>query len=392
MNQRTLWTKIKEYLDKDTTIVITGARRVGKTTTLKWLLSEISSTNKRYFDLENVATRDLFDVRDYRNIIHEFTREGLDSNKRMTIAIDEIQYVKNLPSIVKYLQDNYDIRFILSGSSSYYLKNLFSESLAGRKVIFELYPLTFSEFLLFKNESYTIDGSIRKPIRFDTIMYQRLWPLYEEYINYGGLPQVVLASTLEEKQQFLEDAYSSYINLDVQTLSDFKSLKEFRKLVKLLATRVGSKVNSSNLASVLGISRQTVESYIEFMYKTYLIQPIHVYSKSEDIKARKQEKIYFVDNGILNINSDLSSGSKFENAVYMQLAYSKDIRYYEARTKEIDFIIDGHTAIEVKETPNIDDIQNTLQRSNEIGIDKAFVVGKNENKSLDAYLWGGTLG
>jgi len=79
------------------------------------------------------------------------SQQGTDFSQKVLIAIDEIQLVPNLPSVLKYLYDAYDIKFIVTGSSAYYIKNLFSESLAGRKKIFEIYPLNFGELLLFNN-------------------------------------------------------------------------------------------------------------------------------------------------------------------------------------------------------------------------------------------------
>lgn len=392
MQSRHIWTKIEKYIKEDRTIVITGARRVGKTTTIKWILKQINSKNSYYFDLENVANRDLFELTNYDSLINEFQSLGLDITNKLYIAIDEIQYVKRLPSIVKYLQDNYDIKFILSGSSSYYLKNLFSESLSGRKIIFEIFPLTFSEFLDFQGVDYKINTNLEEVVQFNAFAYEKLSSYYSEYINWGGLPQVALANSLEDKRSILEDTFSSYINLDVQSLSDFKSLKDFRKLIKLLAARVGSKTNTSEFASILGISRITVDSYIEFMKKTYLIRSVPVYTNSIDNQVRKQEKLYFIDNGILNINADLSSGSKFENTVSNQLAYRDTIEYYEKNNHEIDFIVDKKYAIEVKETPDKNDQKNLRQRSEDLNLSNSVLVGLNKNASFDGYLWGGLLG
>jgi hypothetical protein len=392
MQKRGIWSKIKKNLTNNKTVVVTGPRRVGKTTTIKWALEKIISDNIYYFDLENVANRDLFQTSDYDSLINEFQNLGIDPDEQMYIAIDEIQYVKNIPSVVKYLQDTYDIKFLLAGSSSFYLKNFFSESLAGRKVIFELYPLTFSEFLEFHGVKYRTGPGFNKKLKFNEHAYKKLSSYYEEFINYGGLPQVALSDSIEEKKDLLEDAFSSYINLDVQSLADFKSMEDFRKLINLLASRVGSKTNTNELARIVGISRGTVESYIEFMEKTYLIRKVPVYSGSSDVRARKQEKIYFVDNGILNINADLSSGSKFENAVSTQLSYFNTLQYYEKRSSEIDFIVDERYAIEVKETPTASDHRKLVKRSGDLQGTEPILVGKNPNATFDEYIWGGLLG
>jgi len=141
MVTRDIWKQLKNEINKDEILVLTGARQVGKTTTIKWLLSQIRSENKYYFDLENVSNRKLFLTQDYDTLIQEFKILNLNVSEKMYIAIDEIQLVSELPSIVKYLYDNYNIKFLITGSSSYYLKNLFSQSMAGRKNIYELWSL-----------------------------------------------------------------------------------------------------------------------------------------------------------------------------------------------------------------------------------------------------------
>jgi predicted AAA+ superfamily ATPase len=109
---------------------------VGKTTTLRWLLEQVPSPNKIYLDLERLDQRAVFAQANYDLALNYLVNRGLDAAQPMTVALDEIQYAPNLPSVVKYLIDHFGIKFILSGSSSYYLKHLFSESLAGRKVVY----------------------------------------------------------------------------------------------------------------------------------------------------------------------------------------------------------------------------------------------------------------
>ena len=128
---------------------------VSSTTLLKQLMDVSTVKQKVYFDLERIDNRLLFSQENYETIIAALTQRGIDFSRKVLIAIDEIQLVPNLPSVIKYLYDNYDIKFLLTGSSSYYLKNRFNESLAGRKQIFEIYSLTFGELLVFKGIVFT---------------------------------------------------------------------------------------------------------------------------------------------------------------------------------------------------------------------------------------------
>jgi len=397
MITRNSWKTLKQELKKDQILVLTGARQVGKTTTIKWLLSQIPSNNKHYFDLENVANRDLFSTQNYDSLIEEFQNLGLDTSRKMYIAIDEIQLLPRLPSLVKYLYDHYNIKFMITGSSSYYLKNLFSESMAGRKIIYELFPLSFGEFLRFKNQDYTLP-KFNFDIKFSKFTYQKLKLLYDEYVTFGGLPKVALTKDLADKKTQLEMIFSSYINLDVQTLSEFRSLRDFRRLIQLLAARIGNKVNVSQLANITGISRQTVNSYLSFMEQTYLIRLVQPFSQSATVRLRVAPKLYFIDTGIANINYDLSAGNKYENAVCHQLslhakqhAFGHKLSYFSDGTSEIDLILNDKTAFEVKETPTKKDKVKLSKNAKKIGLSQYRLIGKEKPAEFDDFIWGGLI-
>ena len=94
---------------------------------MHWLLDQVVSTNKIYLDLERLDQRAVFEETNYEVVLNYLRNLGLDTDSPLVVALDEIQYVPNLPSVVKYLYDHYGIKFLLTGSSSYYLKNFFSE-------------------------------------------------------------------------------------------------------------------------------------------------------------------------------------------------------------------------------------------------------------------------
>ncbi len=138
--KRTIFSELSDHLLKKQITIITGMRRTGKTTLLKQLLS-ISGKNNIYFDLDRFDHRDLFSEKNFDNIIQYLRSVGLKTDEKMFIGIDEIQILPQITSVLKYFYDNYNIKFIVTGSSSYYLKNLFTESLSGRKKVFILNTL-----------------------------------------------------------------------------------------------------------------------------------------------------------------------------------------------------------------------------------------------------------
>jgi predicted AAA+ superfamily ATPase len=394
MFERLIYRELMDHLSKKQITVITGMRRVGKSTSVKYLLKQIKHTNLIYLDCERVEIRTMFNRPDYESIKEELELRGIDFSQPCLIAIDEIQLVHNLPSVIKYLYDTYQVKFIVTGSSSYYLKNTFSESLAGRKRIFEMYPLSFKEFLQFK-QVWTDSYEKYAWVFYNSAWYDKAKDWYKDYISYGGFPEVVLESKNEDKQELLLDIVNSYIELDVKILSDFTVSEELFKLVKLLAARSGNKIDYTKIGSVSAISRQKVASYMQLLEQTYLIYQATPFTKNIDVEISQQKKLYFADTGILNVlaGNQLSSGQVFENAIAAQLKPHGSIQYYQRKTgQEIDFIFKGDTALEIKETP-LEQYKNSLrQRATAIEMDKYLLIGHHPpSNGFSDFIWGGSI-
>jgi len=388
---RRIFDDLKAHLPKRQITVLTGMRRTGKTTLVRQLLSESGIKQQFYFDLERIDNRVLFAEQNYEHLVRAFQQQGADLSKPLLVAIDEIQLVPNLPSVLKYLYDNYPIKFIVTGSSSFYIKNLFSESLAGRKKIFEVYPLNFHELLAF-NGLNAPNLALSEATQFVASTYQLLRPYYEEYIQYGGFPEVVLEPSVEGKKDLLQDILSAYINFDISALSDIRNPANLYKLIKLLSVRTGSRLDVSKLTSIAGISRPTVENYLYLLENSYLIRTIPVLTASPDREITKARKIYFLDNGIASAVGELSSGAKFENAVFNQLLHRGDVAYYQLKNgKEIDFIVNKEYALEVKETAVEADLKQVRDLAANLGINACYVVGRDPVKQFPAFIWGGYL-
>jgi hypothetical protein len=261
--------------------VITGMRRVGKSTAVQYLLQQSTHKSKLYLDCERIEIRNLLNRPDYKSIVDELQLMGLELSTPSLLALDEIQLVEHLPSFIKYIYDTFKVKIIVTGSSSYYMKNKFSESLAGRKRIFEMYPLSFGEYLLFKNVSFKQTENFAWQF-FNRAWYNRCKELYEEYIRFGGFPEVVLQRTKKNKVELLRDVINSYIELDVKLLSDYSVSDDLYKLIKLLAARVGSKVDYSKLSSISGINRHKLNDYIQLLESTYFIYLIKPFTKNID--------------------------------------------------------------------------------------------------------------
>jgi predicted AAA+ superfamily ATPase len=389
---RQIFPALKDALSDNRAVVITGMRRVGKTTSLHWLLDQVQSSNKIYLDLERLDQRAVFQESNYDLVINFLRNRGLNSSQPMTVALDEIQYVPNLPSVVKYLMDNYQIKFLLTGSSSFYLKNYFTESLAGRKIVFEMFPLTFGEFLGFRGVPYQPREKFAD-MRFDPYEFERLKDHYEDYLLYGGLPSVVLEERPSVRKDILNDIFSSYINIDVRTLADFQKMGELQQLLRVLALRIGNKVDVTKLSSVVGVSRPTLLQFLEFLEKTYVIARIPAYAGG-DKPAALGKKLYFCDNGIASILAQVSEGALFENAIHNQLARYGDLAYLAKGSEyEVDFVLKQKkpVAFEVKYHPTTSDGEKLNRIAEKHGLKQRWIVGKFATPGFQDFLWGGLI-
>lgn len=385
---RLIYSQLRNSLNKKEVTVLTGMRRTGKTSLLTRLYQE-APDNKLFLDLENRANHELFYRADYDDLWRQLEiKYGLDPRKKAFIFLDEIQNLPIIPSVMKYLVDHYSVKFVVTGSASYYLKNLFSESLSGRKILFELFPLTFSEFLVFNNYlkklsqpmglNFTNGSKILKTPEVLTGLYAR-------YLKFGGFPGVVLAKTPAEKEQKLKDILYSYIDTDVKKLSDFKKIGDMENLIRLLVPRVGQKIEMSRLASESRLSRQTVQQYLEFLEMTYFLFRLQPFTKNIGREISKAEKLYLCDTGLANVLGSLSSGQQLENTVFNNLrvkfqpkfAFEK-IRYYQKPGgAEVDFILGNNLALEVKETGSIFNLRRLKRICARLGISHCFIISKN---------------
>ena len=365
-------------------IVLTGMRRTGKTTVLKMLFEEIESRNKVFFDLENPLEQKIFEETDYNNIWANLKPYNISSKEKTYIFLDEIQSMPNIVKVVKYLFDHYNVKFFLTGSSSFYLKNLFPESLAGRMLVFEIYPLDFEEFLTFKNTKKEFYNSLSESDKEkNMIVYEKVKKLYEEYLIYGGFPQVALEENFTQKEFILSDIFKSYFEKDVRILSDFRDINAFRDLLILLTQRVGTKLDISKLASEVGVSRETVYSYISFLQGTYFVTLISPFTTNVDREISKSKKLYLCDSGIIHHIAKVDEGRLFENSVFNNLRKYGNVHYYEKRLGgEIDFILNKEIGIEVKTRGTLQELRWLRKMANLLHLTDSYIITKHFTKDV----------
>lgn len=382
MKKRALFSEIIKYLDKKEALIITGMRQVGKTTLMRQIYKYIGKKPKVWFDFENPLDVKNFEDVDYNNIYKKLQNiVNAKDGEKLYIFVDEIQVFPEITKIIKYLIDHYQVKFIVTGSSNYYLKNLFPESLSGRKFLFHLGTLSFKEYLYFREKisqtklaSLEFEAVIKKS---DIFIHKKFETEYNNFLRYGGFPAVVLENDKEMKKQILKNIFASFFEKDLKILSDYKDIQELRDLLLLLVPRVGSLLDVTRLASELGINRPKVYDYLEFLQGTFVIKLLPRYSKSIDRKVAGGKKVYFSDTGLLNVIGNVNDAQLFENGVVNQLEeYGKVCFYHKRNAEEVDVILDDKFALEVKSKGVSRDIIKLEKISNKLGIKNHYVISK----------------
>ena len=379
--KRKLFFEILTQLEHKNAIVICGMRQVGKTTLMK-MLYDVAKGNKLWFDFDNPLDQMIFEAVDYNQIYHDLKKQAaLKDGERLTVFIDEIQNFPVITRIIKYLIDHYQVKFIVTGSSNFYLRNLFPESLSGRKFLYQLHPLTFNEFLYFSG-IIPESGIINQPVsgifeKHSRAEYEQRSRYYDEFIEYGGFPEVALTKDNNTKDLVLKNIFASFFEKDIKILTGLKDVRELRDLILLLAPRNGSMMDITKIASELGINRVKTYSYLEFLQGIFFLKLIPKYSKSIDKSVAAGKKIYFSDTGILNRVAKVTEGQLFETAVCNQLSHYAHLAYFNKRnTAEIDFILDHETALEVKQKADQNDISKLIKLAGSLGITNCFTISR----------------
>jgi hypothetical protein len=191
------------------------------------------------------------------------------------------------------------------------------------------------------------------------------------------MPEVVLAESYIEKVRLLRDIFASYFQKEVQILGDFRKNEVIRNLIHLLTQRVGQKLDINRLSQELGVVRQTIYNYLDFLNGTYFITLLPAFGHA-DVAARKQRKVYFIDTGLFSIPGPSAPGQIFENAVFNQLRSQGNIFYYEKDGQEIDFVLKTSSkklfAFEVKQTVTKSDLKRLKRQAKKLAIKNAFAI------------------
>jgi len=354
--KRKIFDKIQPYFGDDTILVLLGARQVGKTHLLHYIDNYLQQQSHKtlYYDLEYPDLLNLLN-QGVDAFIVDLGSRGYVKDEPIFVFIDEIQYLENPSSFLKIIADHHkNIHLIVSGSSTFDIKTKFTDSLVGRTLNFEIFPLSFSEFLTFKESPYTNITNL------STAGLAHIKMLYREYLTYGGYPKIVLEANAVKKKQHLLQIIDTYVRKDIRDLGDVIDISKFNSMLKVLSAQSGQLLNVSSLARETSISEPTLHKYLSLLEETFILKRVTPYSHSPSVEISKNPKVFFLDSGLQSLLwlGDFQStllGNIFETNVYSELvkAYGREsIHFWRTKSgQEIDFIIEqgsSLTPIEVK--------------------------------------------
>ena len=255
-------------------LVLLGPRRVGKTSFLKHLTTTIKEPILQ-LNGEDIATVEVLKQRTVENYKRLMGKNAI-------LIIDEAQKIPNIGLILKLIVDEIDgIKVIVTGSSMFDLTNQLGEPLTGRKITFQLYPIAQMEYQKEENLVKTKSN-------------------LEERLIYGSYPELLQYSSNEEKTAYLRELVSSYLLKDILEHDGIRNSGKMIDLLRLIAFQIGKEVSLDELAKQLGISRNTVERYLDLLSKVFVIYKLQGFSRNLHKEVTKSHKWYFYDNGIRN--------------------------------------------------------------------------------------------
>jgi len=348
MIKRTIFTELKKHLNKKEITFIVGARQAGKTTLMTLLQDFLEKQGEKFVSLNLDIERDKQFFASQETLIKKIELEI--GKSKGYVFLDEIQRKENAGLFLKGIYDmNLPYKFIVSGSGSLELKEKIHESLAGRKIMFELGTLSFNEFANFRT-NYQYENNLSDFFALDKIQTEQL---LKEYLDCGGYPKVVLDDQLPEKKKTIEEIYRAYLERDISYLLGVQKTEVFTNLVKIIASQIGELVNFTELSSTLRISAKTIKNYLWYLEKTFILKRVNPFFRNIRKEISKAPVYYFSDLGLRNYALDefgsavsfQNVGFLFENFVYKLIqeqmqGTSAKINFWRTTDKaEVDFVL-----------------------------------------------------
>lgn len=353
----------------DQIICISGVRRSGKSTLIKQIAKELSkeagknSTLIVNFEDERFSERSLKTLRESYDCYLEKVKT---SGKKTFMFLDEIQNIPEWERFVRGIHERKEAKILVSGSSSKLLSTELATLLTGRHIVFTLYPLSFKEFLYFKNihiQSEIDIAANRTAIK----------KVLGEYLEFGGFPEVVLSL---EKKRILLSYFDTIISRDIIERFRIREREKMRTLAKFYLTNISSPITFNKISQFLSLPLTTVERFSGYLETAHLLFFVKRFSYSFKEQEKSQRKVYAIDCSLSNtigFRFTENLGKLIENVVAIELKRRQttnpelEIFYWkDYQQREVDFILKEGT--KVKQLLQVtSDIQNMNTKEREVG-------------------------
>lgn len=392
--KRKLFAQIIDYLPYRQIISIIGLRRTGKTVLLKQVVAhlikkeKVARKNILFLSFDEALLSKAIKLENYLDAYFENFLEK--KKERVFIFLDEIQYANKWQHILKrYYDTNHNLKFIISGSSSLFLRKKSTESLAGRIYEFKLNTLSFLEYLelvsvdedLIKNYREIIfdlkkfDWSVisGKKIKIENFLAQfgeRTVALFEKYLLFGHFPEIVSEQNEEVARKYIrESVYKKTIEFDIPKIFGVEKVDELKFLFEMFIHETGNVLELQNIASEAEIDKKTLNKYLGYFQSSLLLNVVYNYAKSFRKNRRQTKKMYITSTNFyfLEKNSDAVIKAQIVGHLVETHAFNLLNKHFEyvsfmrKRNKEIDFVASDNLLdqknlklIEIKYRENID--------------------------------------
>ena len=324
-------TRIRGFYDSDLVKILVGIRRCGKSVILKQIMNEIKEKGVQedhilYINFELIEFEEL---KDYKKLNY-YIKEKIQDNKKYYVFLDEIQNVQKFEVVVNSLRASLEnISIFITGSNSKLLSNELSTVLSGRYVIFNIYPLTFKEYI-------ELTGN-------DSKKEESFW----DYLKWGGLPNRVQFTDEVNIKDYLHSVFDSIILRDVVERLGLKDITLFNLILQYLIDITGREFSANNIIGYLKnegriISTETLYTYLDALCKALIVEKIYRYDIHGKAILKTLNKYYMTDLGIAQIknnNFEINKSFAIENVVFNELlARGYEVYIGKLNPGEIDFM------------------------------------------------------
>lgn len=340
--------KIRPFMNTDIIKVITGIRRSGKSTILKFIIEElkkegIDESNIIYINFESMKYNEIEEKQQLDELIIKKTK---DLEGKIYFLFDEIQNINSWEKCVNSYLVDFDSDIYITGSNAKLLSGELATHIAGRYVEIKIYPFSFKEVLKINEKRNNLNLN-PKDKKEELLLKLEEEEIFKEYIEYGGMPAIFKINGKEERKEYLNNILNTIIIKDIMKRNNVRNVDLLERILKYICENIGNPFSAKSVCDHFKhenrkVYPESVSNYLNYFKDANLIHEV----KREDLKGKKilsiYEKYYLVDHGFREVifGNNLKSKSKIlENIVYMELLRRDyNVRIGKLNGYEIDFV------------------------------------------------------